>query len=294
MKNLLPLICLFLSPSLWAQQKAVSENKHEDYTAVIQVVQQLFDGMRAGDSAVVRSVFSPEARLNTTFTDRSGKPRMVVDPIDGFVTSVGTPHEQVYDEKIWSYEVQLEDRLATVWTDYTFYLGDKMSHCGVNAFQLFKGESGWKIFQISDTRRRQGCQTSPIVPKDSIAQLLDNWHLAAAEADEEVFFGSMTAEAVYIGTDATEHWTKSEFEKWSKPFFDRESAWNFKATSRNIFIDRDGQMAWFDELLDTWMGPCRASGLLQKEGKEWKIAHYHLSVTVPNEKIKGFLKAMEE
>jgi hypothetical protein len=42
--------------------------------------------------------------------------------------------------------------------NYAFFAGDTFSHCGVNAFQLFKGADGWKIFHIADTRRREGCE----------------------------------------------------------------------------------------------------------------------------------------
>lgn len=32
------------------------------------------------------------------------------------------------------------------------------SHCGIDAFQLFKDDKGeWKITQIVDTRRKEGC-----------------------------------------------------------------------------------------------------------------------------------------
>jgi hypothetical protein len=36
------------------------------------------------------------------------------------------------------YEVQIDDNLAAVWTEYEFYVGKNFSHCGVNAFQLVK------------------------------------------------------------------------------------------------------------------------------------------------------------
>ncbi|MBS9766494.1 MAG: nuclear transport factor 2 family protein [Flavobacteriaceae bacterium] len=53
-------------------------------------------------------------------------------------------------------------------------------------------------------------------------------------------------------------------------------------------------MAWFDELLDTWMGICRGSGVLEKTAKGWKIRHYVLSVTVPNEDTQKVVSAKKE
>jgi ketosteroid isomerase-like protein len=123
-----------------------------------------------------------------------------------------------------------------------------------------------------------------------INQLLDNWHQAAAVADEETFFGSMTPDAIYIGTDKTERWSAEELKKWSTEYFDRDTAWNFRPYDREIHFSADGKTAWFSELLETWMGICRGSGILERIGKDWKIRQYHLSVTIDNDKIKDFIK----
>lgn len=126
--------------------------------------------------------------------------------------------------------------------------------------------------------------------KQDIDNLLNNWHHAAAVADEDTFFGSMTADAHYIGTDETEDWTRDEMKEWAKDIFKRDSAWDFKVKERHIYFYKNNELAWFDETLDTWMGVCRGSGvvILTKEG--WKIQHYVLSVAVPNDKIDAYLK----
>lgn len=119
--------------------------------------------------------------------------------------------------------------------------------------------------------------------QQTVNKLLDEWHAAAAKADYNGYFGKIAADGRYIGTDATENWDKKAFETFSKPYFDRGRAWDFKAVERNIYFSKDSKVAWFDEVLDTWMKACRGSGVLEKEGKEWKIKHYVLSMTVPNE-----------
>lgn len=119
--------------------------------------------------------------------------------------------------------------------------------------------------------------------KKVINELLDNWHAAAAKGDYNGYFGKIAEDGRYIGTDATENWDKKAFAAFSKPYFDRGKAWDFKAVERNIYFSKNGKTAWFDELLDTWMKGCRGSGVLEKDGKEWKIKHYVLSMTVPNE-----------
>jgi ketosteroid isomerase-like protein len=123
-----------------------------------------------------------------------------------------------------------------------------------------------------------------------IDTLLDDWHKAAAEAKFDLYFSMLTENAVFIGTDATENWNKSQFQKFAKPYFDKGKAWNFSALERHIFVSKDKKMAWFDELLTTQMKICRGSGVVIKEGKNWKIQHYVLSVTIPNENINEVVK----
>ncbi len=121
--------------------------------------------------------------------------------------------------------------------------------------------------------------------KDIISTTIDSWHIAAAEANFENYFELLTEDAIFIGTDAAEVWNKTEFMAFSKPYFDQGKAWNFKAIQRNIYYDPSGNLAWFDELLDTWMQLCRGSGVLKKENGKWKYGHYVLSITIPNEEI---------
>lgn len=118
--------------------------------------------------------------------------------------------------------------------------------------------------------------------KTEINLAIDNWHKAAAEANFENYFQFLTDDAVFIGTDATENWTKSEFMSYAKPFFDKGKAWSFTSLERNIYFSADGKMAWFDELLNTQMKLCRGSGVLVKVKNTWKLKHYVLSMTVPN------------
>jgi ketosteroid isomerase-like protein len=283
---------LILPAFLLLRFSSFAQTADTDQAAVIATIQRMFDAMRAGDSTALRSTFDPSARLQSAFTSKEGKPVLHDETIDEFIAAVGTPHTEVWDERIWSYDVRIDGRLATVWTDYTFYLDEKMLHCGVNAFHLFKGENGWKITQITDTRRREACQTEPNSDIAIIHKLMDNWHHAAAVADEDTFFGSMTPDGIYLGTDASERWLRDEMKEWSKKYFERENAWAFTAHDRQVYFSSNGQIAWFEELLDTWMGPCRGSGVLQKTADGWKIRHYNLAVAVANDIVNDYIKLL--
>ena len=142
--------------ALLAAAPLTAQSAEAEKPAVMAVVTRLFDGMRAGDSAMVRSVFHPKAQLSTALV-RQGTPSVEFEGIDGFITAVGTPHAEVWDERIKNPQVLIDGTFASVWVDYGFYLGGKFSHCGIDAFQLAKVGSDWKIIALADTRRRQGC-----------------------------------------------------------------------------------------------------------------------------------------
>ncbi len=126
--------------------------------------------------------------------------------------------------------------------------------------------------------------------KTEINTLLDNWHKAAAEAKFDDYFSYLDEESIFIGTDATENWNKKQFKDFAKPYFDKGKAWNFIALERNIYFDKSKNIAWFDELLNTQMKICRGSGIIVKVGKEWKIKHYVLSMTIPNDNTNDVIK----
>lgn len=134
------------------------------------------------------------------------------------------------------------------------------------------------------------CSTTQNHDEAKISKMIDDWHLAASEANIDNYFGLMSEDAIYIGTDASERWTKEEFYGFSEPYFSKGKAWDFKPYDRKIYYSKDRQAIWFDELLKTWMGICRGSGVIVLENGEYKISHYHLSVTIKNEKMDDFLK----
>jgi hypothetical protein len=130
--------------------------------------------------------------------------------------------------------------------------------------------------------------------KKEVNQFIDAWHMAASKADANIFFDSMSDSSVYIGTDATERWTKMEFIAYAKPYFAQGEAWTFKPYDRDIHVSQNGEYVWFSELLTTRMGICRGSGMISKTTEGWKIEQYHLSVTVPNDLITDFITLVDK
>jgi len=129
--------------------------------------------------------------------------------------------------------------------------------------------------------------------KNEITQLLDTWHNLASNADIS-YFDYIADEGIYIGTAKEEVWTKGEFLSFSKPYFDKGKAWDFTPFDRHVYLNDDMDFAWFNEKLETWMGICRGSGVLQKTKSGWKIYQYTLSVAVPNEKIDEVISVINQ
>ena len=126
----------------------------------------------------------------------------------------------------------------------------------------------------------------------SVNSFIDGWHQDAANADMS-YFDKMAPKGTYLGTDPTENWSTEEFREWSRKYFEGGEAWDFKPTMRNVYFSEDQNYVWFDELLDTWMGVCRGSGVLSKSEDSWVLEHYHLSMTIPNETTIKVIELVE-
>lgn len=130
--------------------------------------------------------------------------------------------------------------------------------------------------------------------KQTINNLLNNWHQAAADVNQHAYFDFIDDDGIYIGTDSSEIWTKQAFFDWSTPHFNKGKTWNFKANSRNIYLSENKSFAWFDELVTNGKITLRGSGVLEKKANTWKIKHYVLSLPVPNEKFNAIRDVINE
>lgn len=130
---------------------------------------------------------------------------------------------------------------------------------------------------------------------EAVAKTLDAFHTAASKADEEAYFDLMAPNGVFLGTDATENWDKTAFRAFAHPHFSQGKGWTFTPRDRHIYLSREGQVAWFDELLDSaTYGECRGTGVLEKLDGKWKIAQYHLTIPMPNDLAKDFVARIRE
>jgi len=132
------------------------------------------------------------------------------------------------------------------------------------------------------------CVIAPVVvekPKQitAVNAVLDDWHAAAAEADEARYLGHFAPEARFLGTDAGERWPIEEFREYVHEHFP-SGGWTYHPHDRVVVLSRYGLIAWFDEeLTNAGYGELRGTGALRRQGGVWRITHYSMTFTIPNE-----------
>ena len=116
----------------------------------------------------------------------------------------------------------------------------------------------------------------------SLDSLIDGLHKDAHEGNFETYFARYTSDAVFMGTDKTERWTIDALKTYAAPAFEDGHGWTYEVVERNW--EGDGDTRWFDEILfNEKLGHCRGTGVVKKVDGSWKIAHYSLTLLIPND-----------
>lgn len=150
-------IILNLLTAIFICTSISSKGQSERLSTPENTIATLFQAMYDGDSTMANLTFAEDASLNSVFTTKDGIQKVKSGEVSGFINAIGTPHDEIWDERVTNLKVKIDGDLAQAWMDYSFYLGDKFSHCGVNAMHLVRQDKEWKILQIVDTRRKEDC-----------------------------------------------------------------------------------------------------------------------------------------
>lgn len=149
------MLCLLIGASLFSRALPAQTDPGK---AAVRVVEQMFEALKAGDTAGMRAVMHPEARVIQTGT-RDGQPFNRVNQLDGFLKAIGAAAAsgRKLEERIYNPEVRIDDNLATVWVQYDFLVDGQVTHCGVDSYQLVRVGQAWQVLQVVDTQRRESC-----------------------------------------------------------------------------------------------------------------------------------------
>ena len=143
MQRIVFVLLVVFSSSLYSQNEEVKD-----------VIVTFFKGFHAKDSTMIKSVCAENMILQSIAESSKGSQIKNQNP-QGFYRSIATiPVNMKFEERLLDYSIQVDGSMAHVWTPYEFYLNDKFSHKGVNAFTLFKDNGQWKIVYLIDTRRK--------------------------------------------------------------------------------------------------------------------------------------------
>ena len=120
--------------------------------------------------------------------------------------------------------------------------------------------------------------------RERVEAVLDEFHSAAAAADEGRYVATLTDDMVFLGTAPGERWAGTEWRDFVHSYFSRGKGWAYEPSERSVAIAPDGTTAWFDETVgNDHYGACRGSGVLRREGDTWRIAQYNLTIPIPDE-----------
>ncbi|MEZ6021223.1 MAG: nuclear transport factor 2 family protein [Planctomycetota bacterium] len=135
-----------------------------------------------------------------------------------------------------------------------------------------------------------------IPPTEALGQVLDDWHRAASEADMPEYMRLLASDAVFLGTDPDERWTRSEFQEYVRHYFvEQARGWTYLPSQRHIQSSADGRTAWFDERLENQgYGVLRGTGVAIWTAEGWRITQYSMTFAVPNRDAAAVVQLLRE
>lgn len=144
MKFLIFLALFSLSSSIFAQNSNPKK-----------VVDDFFTAFHAKDTLTLKQLCYPNIVMRTLANTKEGN-KLREEKFDLFLNSIASiPNNMIIFEKLLDYKVEIDGNLAHVWTPYEFYVNDKLSHIGANAFTLYNDNGKWQIIHLIDTRRKK-------------------------------------------------------------------------------------------------------------------------------------------
>ncbi|MGJ3236502.1 nuclear transport factor 2 family protein [Marivirga sp.] len=136
---------------------SVAQNLQLESVQIADILHDVFDGMRESDTSKMAPYMHQNVKMQSLSVDDNGNKVSQLNGAIGWLNAVAKNQGDIWNEQIENLKIQSDGAVATAWMDYKFYLGNKLSHCGVNSFQLIKVDEKWKIIYIIDSRKKNNC-----------------------------------------------------------------------------------------------------------------------------------------
>jgi len=135
------------------------QGQNTDSEAVKATIINFFEAFHKQDTTALKTMAKGDIKLQSISVNKEGKSVLHESEYSQFLKNIASiPKENTFEEKLLSFNIQLDGNMANAWTPYEFWYNGNFSHCGVNSFQLIKEDDEWKIIYLVDTRRREECK----------------------------------------------------------------------------------------------------------------------------------------
>jgi hypothetical protein len=122
--------------------------------AVLVPINKLFAAMTAKDGAAMLVQANPAGRLTGT-SDAGAKSMSWSEFAAQFKPGDGTSLEE---RLVGAPAIEIDGDIAMVWSPYIFLIDGKLSHCGIDHFDLVRDPGGaWKVLNITWSKRKTNC-----------------------------------------------------------------------------------------------------------------------------------------
>jgi hypothetical protein len=124
-----------------------------DEQAVLLPINQLFAAMTAKDGARILAQARADGRL-TGVSETGAKSSTWSEFAGGFKPGEGPALEE---RLVGAPAIEVDGDIAMVWSPYVFLVDGKLSHCGIDHFDLVRDAGQWKVLNITWTKRKTDC-----------------------------------------------------------------------------------------------------------------------------------------
>lgn len=127
------------------------------YFEVTAPVDAVFNALAARSAAGLEAHFEPSAQLTVVEQSADGTSRVIHLSWREFAGGL-EPGPEKLEELMVDPTVAVDGDMAMVWGRYAFRIDGRLSHCGIDHFNLVRRDGVWRISSLTWTQRTTDCE----------------------------------------------------------------------------------------------------------------------------------------